>query len=110
MTQYNAVKVLEQKQVRSTWDNETETWYYSIVDVVGILTDQPDTRHASNYWRKLKQRMNEEGNQVVTNCHQLKMLSPDGKMRLTDVADAELLLRIIQSIPSPKANEKEIES
>ena len=104
MTQYNAVKVFEQKQVRSTWDNETETWYYSIVDVVGILTDQPDVQRASNYWRKLKQGMNEEGNQVVTNCHQLKMLSSDGKMRLTDVADAELLLRIIQSIPSPKAD------
>jgi len=103
MTQYGAVKVFEHKRVRSSWDAETETWYYSIVDVVGILTDQPDARHASNYWRKLKQRMIEEGNQLVTNCHQLKMPSADGKLYKTDVADPELLLRIIQSIPSPKA-------
>lgn len=103
MTQYNAVKVFEQKQVRSTWDNETETWYYSIVDVVGILTDQPDTQHASNYWRVLKNRLIKEGCETVTNCNRLKMPAEDGKMRLTDVADAELLLRIIQSIPSPKA-------
>ena len=103
MTQYGAIKVFEHKRVRSSWDAETETWYYSIVDVVGILTDQPDTRHASNYWRKLKQRMIEEGNQLVTNCHQLKMPSADGKLYKTDVADPELLLRIIQSIPSPKA-------
>ena len=103
MTQYGAIKVFEHKRIRSSWDAETETWYYSIVDVVGILTDQPDTRHASNYWRKLKQRMIEEGNQLVTNCHQLKMPSADGKLYKTDVADPELLLRIIQSIPSPKA-------
>ena len=103
MTQYGAIKVFEHKRIRSSWDAETETWYYSIIDVVGILTDQPDTRHASNYWRKLKQRMIEEGNQLVTNCHQLKMPSADGKLYKTDVADPELLLRIIQSIPSPKA-------
>ena len=103
MTQYSAIKVFEHKQVRSSWDSETEKWYYSIVDVVGILTDQPDTRHASNYWRKLKQRMIEEGNQLVTNCHQLKLPSADGKLYKTDVADTELLFRIIQSIPSPKA-------
>ena len=103
MTQYGAIKVFEHKRIRSSWDAETETWYYSIVDVVGILTDQPDARHASNYWRKLKQRMIEEGNQLVTNCHQLKLPSADGKLYKTDVADPELLLRIIQSIPSPKA-------
>lgn len=86
MTQYGAIKVFEHKRIRSSWDAETETWYYSIVDVVGILTDQPDTRHASNYWRKLKQRMIEEGNQLVTNCHQLKLPSTDGKLYKTDVA------------------------
>ncbi len=86
MTQYGAIKVFEHKRIRSSWDDETETWYYSIVDVVGILTDQPDTRHVSNYWRKLKQRMIEEGNQLVTNCHQLKLPSADGKLYKTDVA------------------------
>lgn len=103
MTQYGAIKVFEHKRIRSSWDAETETWYYSIVDVVGILTDQPDTRHASNYWKVLKNRLAREGCELVTNCNQLKMPAEDGKMRLTDVADPELLLRIIQSIPSPKA-------
>lgn len=103
MTQYGAIKVFEHKRVRSSWDAETETWYYSIVDVVGILTDQPDTRHASNYWKVLKNRLAREGCELVTNCNQLKMPAEDGKMRLTDVADPKLLLRIIQSIPSPKA-------
>ena len=100
MNQYNAIKVFEQKKVRSIWDEEKETWYYSIVDVVGILADTIDSR---KYWNKLKQRLKEEGNQMVTNCHQLKMPAEDGKMRLTDVADTEQLFRIIQSIPSPKA-------
>jgi len=103
MTQYSAIKVFEEKRIRTSWDAESETWYYSIVDVVGILTGQPDTRHASNYWKVLKSRLAKEGCEVVTNCNQLKMRAEDGKMRLTDVADAELLLRIIQSIPSPKA-------
>ena len=103
MTQYGAIKVFEHKRVRSSWDAETETWYYSIVDVVGILTDQPDTRHASNYWKVLKSRLAKEGYELVTNCNQLKLPAEDGKMRLTDVAETELLLRIIQSIPSPKA-------
>ena len=103
MTQYGTIKVFEHKRVRSSWDAETETWYYSIVDVVGILTDQPDTRHASNYWKVLKNRLAKEGCELVTNCNQLKLPAEDGKMRLTDVAETELLLRIIQSIPSPKA-------
>ena len=103
MTQYGAIKVFEHKRVRSSWDAETETWYYSIVDVVGILTDQPDTRHASNYWKVLKNRLAKEGCELVTNCNQLKLPAEDGKMRLTDVADTNGILRIIQSIPSPKA-------
>ncbi len=103
MTQYGAIKVFEHKRIRSSWDAETETWYYSIVDVVGILTDQPDTRHASNYWKVLKSRLAKEGCELVTNCNQLKMPGADGKLYKTDVADPELLLRIIQSIPSPKA-------
>ena len=103
MTQYGAIKVFEHKRVRSSWDAETETWYYSIVDVVGILTDQPDTRHASNYWKVLKNRLAKEGCELVTNCNQLKLPGADGKLYKTDVADPELLLRIIQSIPSPKA-------
>ena len=103
MTQYGAIKVFEHKRVRSSWDAETETWYYSIVDVVGILTDQPDTRHASNYWKVLKSRLAKEGCELVTNCNQLKLPAEDGKMRLTDVANTNGILRIIQSIPSSKA-------
>ena len=99
----NKVQLFEDKRIRTEWDEEKEEWMFSIVDVIGVLTEQPTQRGASNYWRKLKQRMNEEGNQLVTNCHQLKMKAPDGKMRLTDVANTEQLLRIIQSIPSPKA-------
>lgn len=101
----NQVQLFENKHIRTAWDEEKEEWYFSIVDVVGILTDQPDQRGASNYWAKLKQRLKQEGaEQLLTNCHQLKMKSPkDGKRYLTDVADTEQLLRIIQSIPSPKA-------
>jgi len=100
MTKESAIQLFEQKQVRSVWDSEQEKWYFSIVDVVGILSDSIDQQA---YWRKLKQRLKEEGNETVTNCHALKMLSVDGKMRLTDVADTEQLFRLIQSIPSPKA-------
>ena len=100
MTKENAIKLFEQKQVRSVWDSEQEKWYISIVDVVGILTDSVDGR---KYWNKLKQRLKEEGNETVTNCHQLKMVAEDGKMRFTDVADVDQLFRLIQSIPSPKA-------
>ena len=103
MKQYNAVKIFEQKKVRSAWDEEKETWYYSIVDVVAILTESVDHQHARNYWKVLKNRLVKEGCEPVTNCNQLKMTAEDGKQRLTDVADAEQLFRIIQSIPSPKA-------
>lgn len=94
------IKLFEEKIVRSVWDAEKDTWLFSVVDVCRILTDSVDGR---KYWNKLKQRLKAEGNETVTNCHQLKMKAYDGKMRLTDVADTEQLLRIIQSIPSPKA-------
>ena len=95
-----AIKLFEEKRVRTAWDDEQEKWYFSIVDVVDVLTDSKD---ATAYWRKLKQRLKEEGNETVTSCHALKMRAADGKMRLTDVADTEQLFRIIQSVPSPKA-------
>ena len=100
MTKKETLKLFEERKVRTLWDDEKEKWYFSIVDVVSVLTDSVD---ATAYWRKLKQRLKEEGNETVTNCHGLKMKAADGKMRLTDVADTEQLLRIIQSIPSPKA-------
>ncbi len=100
MTKETAIKLFEEKQVRSIWDAKEEKWYISIVDVIELLTESSD---ANAYWRKLKQRLKEEGNETVTNCHGLKMLAADGKMRMTDVADVEQLFRLIQSIPSPKA-------
>ncbi len=100
MEKQNEIKVFDNKQVRTLWDAEQEKWYISIVDVVSALTESVD---ANAYWRKLKQRLKAEGNETVTNCHGLKMEAPDGKMRLTDVADTEQLFRLIQSIPSPKA-------
>ncbi|OUN77755.1 hypothetical protein B5G09_05540 [Alistipes sp. An54] len=100
MTQKQAIQLFEERKVRTIWDDETETWYFAIVDVVAVLTESAD---AAAYWRKLKQRLKAEGNETVTNCHALKMLAADGKMRLTDVADTEQLFRLIQSIPSPKA-------
>ena len=105
MGQNDKIQLFESKRIRTAWDEETEEWYFSIVDVVAVLTDQPDQRGASNYWAKLKQRLKEEGaDQLLTNCQQLKMKSPkDGKRYNTDVADTEQLLRIVQSIPSPKA-------
>ena len=100
----DAIQLFEDQPIRSAWDAEREEWYFSVVDVVGALTDQKDQRGASNYWAKLKQRLKAEGaDELLTNCHQLKLKSKDGKRRLTDVADTEQLLRIIQSIPSPKA-------
>lgn len=103
MTQKESIKIFEEKKVRTVWDEEAEKWYVSIVDVVEILADSKDFKTARKYWNKLKQRLRDEGNETVTNCHQLKMKAEDGKMRLTDVADVEQLLRVIQSIPSPKA-------
>lgn len=103
MTNKADIKLFEEKQVRTVWNDEEEQWYFSIVDVCGILTDQPDTEHARNYWKVLKHRLLKEGNKTVTNCNRLKMTSEDGKMRLTDVATSEQLFRVIQSIPSPKA-------
>ena len=96
----NKIQLFEDQRIRTAWDEEKEEWYFSIVDVVGVLTNSVDP---TAYWRKLKQRLKAEGNETVTNCHGLKMTAPDGKKRLTDVADTEQLLRIIQSIPSPKA-------
>ena len=95
-----AIKLFEDYKVRTSWDNEKETWYFSVVDIVTILSESKDP---TAYWRKLKQRLKAEGNETVTNCHGLKMLAPDGKMRLTDVLDTEGVLRLVQSIPSPKA-------
>ena len=103
MTQKQAIQLFEERKVRTVWDDEHEKWYFSIVDVVGILTDQPDLEHARNYWKVLRHRLVKEGNETVTNCNRLKLHSADGKMRLTDVADQEQLFRLIQSIPSPKA-------
>jgi hypothetical protein len=100
MNKDKAIKLFEQKQIRSHWDNENEKWYFSIIDVCEVLTE---SENPQAYWRKLKQRLIAEGNETVTNCHALKMLAQDGKMRLTDVADTEQLLRLIQSIPSKKA-------
>jgi BRO family, N-terminal domain len=103
MTKETAIKLFEQKQIRSLWNEDEEKWYFSIVDVVQVLTDQAEYQIARKYWNKLKERLVAEGNQTVSNCHQLKMGAADGKMRLTDVADTEQLFRLIQSIPSKKA-------
>ena len=100
MNQKQALQIFDEKRIRTAWDDETEKWYFSVVDVVGALTN---SANPTAYWRKLKQRLKEEGNQTVTNCHGLKMQAQDGKMRTTDVADTEQILRIIQSVPSPKA-------
>ena len=104
MSENNKRRVFQDKNIRMEWNEDEQDWYVSIVDVVGVLTDQPTQRGASNYWAKLKERLNVEGaNQLLTDCQQLKMIAVDGKKRLTDVANTEQLLRIIQSIPSPKA-------
>ena len=103
MTKETAIKLFEQKQIRSIWSDEEEKWYFSTVDVVSILTNQEDYQKARKYWNKLKERLVAEGNETVTNSHQLKMMAADGKMRLTDVADTEQLFRLIQSVPSKKA-------
>ena len=103
MTTKQAIPLFEEKKVRTVWDDEEEKWYFSIVDTVAVLTNSVDYLTARKYWNKLKQRLKEEGNETVTNCHQFKLPALDGKMRLTDVADTEQLFRLIQSIPSPKA-------
>ena len=105
MPQNDKIQLFEDKRIRTVWNEEKEEWYFSIVDVVAVLTEQPDQRSASNYWAKLKQRLKEEGaDQLLTNCQQLKLKSPkDGKRYKTDVATTEQLFRVIQSIPSPKA-------
>ena len=104
MTKKHLIQLFGEKKVRTVWDEEQEKWYFSIVDVCGVLTDQSDYDHAKNYWKVLKFRLLKEGNESVTNCNQLKMVSPkDGKRYKTDVADTEQLFRLIQSIPSPKA-------
>lgn len=100
MTKKEALQLFEQRKVRTIWDDQEEKWYFSIVDVCGVLTDSPNP---GNYWKVLKHRLVKEGNETVTNCNRLKLLAEDGKKRLTDVADTEQLFRIIQSIPSPKA-------
>ena len=99
----NKLRLFEQQQIRSIWDEEKEKWWFSVVDIVRVLTDSADQLTARKYWNKLAQRLRDEGNETVTNCHQLKLLANDGKMRLTDVADTEQILRLIQSIPSKKA-------
>ena len=98
-----AIKLFEERKVRTIWDDTHDKWYFSIVDVVAILADSKDFLTARKYWNKLKERLKKEGNETVSNCHQLKLEAADGKMRLTDVADTEQLFRLIQSIPSPKA-------
>ena len=103
MTKYNQIKLFEEKKVRAVYDDVEEKWYFSIVDVCGVLTESKDYQTVRKYWNKLKQRLKEEGNETVTNCHQLKLQAEDGKMRKTDVADTEQLFRLIQSIPSRKA-------
>jgi hypothetical protein len=95
--------VYEDYKIRRIFDEETETWYFSVVDIIQALLQQADFQTARKYWNKLKERLKKEGSQTVTNCHQLKMPAEDGKMRLTDVANPETLLRLIQSVPSPKA-------
>ena len=103
MTQKHPLQIFEDRKIRTVWDDEQEKWYFSIIDTIEVLTDSKDYTTARKYWNKLKQRLKEEGNETVTNCHQFKMRALDGKMRLTDVADTEQLFRLIQSIPSPKA-------
>ena len=104
MNENNSIQLFEDRKIRTVWDEEKEEWYFSVVDVIAVLTDQPTARSASTYWAVLKKRLKEEGaSELLTNCKQLKMRATDGKMRLTDVASTEQLLRIIQSIPSKKA-------
>jgi hypothetical protein len=97
------IAIFEEAKIRRVYDEQTETWFFSVVDIIRVLTDQPTQTSARNYWKVLKNRLKKEGSEVVTNCNQLKLAAEDGKQRLTDVADAETLLRLVQSVPSPKA-------
>ncbi|MCL2712886.1 MAG: hypothetical protein FWD37_06430 [Methanomassiliicoccaceae archaeon] len=99
----NAVRVFKEKHVRAVWDEAAEKWWFSVSDIIGVLTDQSDYAKIRNYWKWLKSKLNTEGSEVVSSTNQLKMLAPDGKMRFTDVADTEQILRLIQSIPSKNA-------
>lgn len=103
MNKTKLIAVFEEQPVRRSWNENEEKWYFSVVDIVGILTGQVDFQTARKYWNKLRERLGREGNQTVTNCHQLKLEAEDGKMRLTDVLDVEGILRLVQSVPSPKA-------
>ena len=103
MTENDKLQMFEDRPIRTAWDEAQEEWYFSIVDVVSVLTESGDYNTGRKYWNKLKQRLKAEGSELVTNCHQLKMKAADGKRRLTDVANTEQLLRIIQSVPSKKA-------
>lgn len=102
----NKIKLFESKRIRTAWNEDEEEWYFSVVDVVEVLTDSADYQTARKYWNKLRQRLSEERSELVTICHRLKMIAADGKMRETDVLDTKGLLRLIQSIPSPKAEFK----
>ena len=97
------ITIFEEAKIRRVYDEQAEIWFFSVVDILKVLTDQPDFQTARKYWNKLKERLKKEGSEVVTNCHQLKLTAEDGKRRLTDVADAETLLRLVQSVPSQKA-------
>lgn len=103
MNKETSIKLFESEQIRSLWNDDEEKWYFSIVDIIAILTDQLNYQGARNYWKVLKSRLLKEGNETVTNCNQLKLKAPDGKLRFTDVADTEQILRLVQSIPSKKA-------
>ncbi len=103
MNNENKIQLFQKQKVRTHWDEENELWFFSIIDVIAILTEQTDFQKARKYWNKLKERLKKEGNETVTNCHQLKMKATDGKMRMTDIANTEQIFRLIQSIPSPKA-------
>ncbi len=98
----NNLAIFEDYKIRRLYDEETETWYFSVVDIIQVLIQQPDFQAARNYWKVLKNRLNKEGSETVTKCNRLKMVAEDGKMRITDVANVEILLRLIQSVPSPK--------
>lgn len=100
MSKKNSIKLFEDREIRAIWDEDKEEWFFSVIDVVGVLSESKNPR---NYWKVLKKRLKDEGNELVTNCNRLKLYAKDGKMRLTDVADSEQILRIIQSIPSPNA-------